>query len=254
MTHVLLVGAYGQGNPGDEALCRAFRTSLRRCSLTIATAASRPRVDGVRTIDPARSGGRAGAARHRRRRGRRWHGVQAVAPLDGPAAERPAARHRWLDRRGARSGAAVALVGVGAGHLGGRESKVLARWIVRHSDLLVLRDEESASVLAAAGAAVPFRIGADPTWVLAGGPGPRSVADRRGRAVTVAVSHLAGDDTLVDRLAMALAPLAGEIPIRVQPWQTETGERDAIVRPAARGAPGRRRRRGRRAGRSRRGA
>ena len=131
---------------------------------------------------------------------------------------------------------------------------MLARWVVRHSDLLVLRDEESASVLAAAGAAVPFRVGADPAWVLLGGPGPRSLADRRGRAVTVAVSHLAGDDTLVDRLAMALAPLAGEIPIRVQPWQTDAGGRDETFARRLAARLDRWRRGGRRTGRSRRGA
>ena len=157
MTHVLLVGAYGQGNPGDEALCQAFRTSLRHCSLTIATAAPSHASNGVHTVDPTP---RAVGAALRGTDVVVVGGGTVFKQLHPSTGRRPNALLRTtvgLIAAARARGAAVALVGVGAGELRGRESKMLARWIVRHSDLLVLRDEESASVLAAAGAAVPFR-------------------------------------------------------------------------------------------------
>ena len=75
--------------------------------------------------------------------------------------------------------------------------RAIARWLVRHSDLLVLRDEESAAALAVAGAPEPFWIGADPAWLLA-----REMADLesfpgREPTIVVALSHLAGDARFV---------------------------------------------------------
>ena len=37
MTTALLVGAFGQGNPGDEALCAAFRHALPSVRLVVAS-------------------------------------------------------------------------------------------------------------------------------------------------------------------------------------------------------------------------
>lgn len=230
MSRVLLVGAFGQGNPGDDALCEAITRSLRRCSVTIATRAhdepgdtgceliassARPVLHELRRADVVVVGGGTVFKRLHPASGRRPNAL-----LRSTAGLVAAARAR---------GASVALVGVGAGDLGGREAKALARWIVRHTDLLVLRDEESAGVLAAAGAPVPFRIGADPAWVLVGAPAPHAVTTGPGRAVTVAISHLAGDRTLVGRLATALEPLAGEQPIHLQPWQVDIGDRDVEI-------------------------
>ena len=224
---VLLVGAFGQGNPGDEALCDAVRASLRRCTVTVASRTAGDPNGEADVIAPT-----ATAVAHALRRTdvlvigggtvfKRLHpssGRRPNALLRSSAALVAAARAR---------GTSVALVGVGAADLAGRESKALARWIVRHSDLMVLRDEESASVLAAAGAPVPFRIGADPAWMLAGAPAPHAAPTGGGRAVTVALSHLAGDRALVERLAAALAPLATELPVRLQPWQVGADDRDA---------------------------
>ena len=70
------------------------------------------------------------------------------------------------------------MIGVGADDLRGRQAQVIARWLVRHADLLVLRDEESAAALAVAGAPKPFWIGADPAWLLAARDGRRRVVPR----------------------------------------------------------------------------
>jgi polysaccharide pyruvyl transferase WcaK-like protein len=75
-------------------------------------------------------------------------------------------------------------------------------------------------VLEAAGAPAPMRVGADAAWTLFDGPNAAArppISDR----VVVALSHLAGDRTLADDLAAALAPLvAAGLPVALQPWQT----------------------------------
>jgi polysaccharide pyruvyl transferase WcaK-like protein len=60
----------------------------------------------------------------------------------------------------------LALVGVGAGDLAGAAAPRLARLVVHAADLLILRDDESAALLAEAGAPVPMRVGADAAWTL----------------------------------------------------------------------------------------
>jgi polysaccharide pyruvyl transferase WcaK-like protein len=45
----------------------------------------------------------------------------------------------------------------------------------------------------------------------------------------VALSHLAGDDRLLDDLAGAIAPLRGDHEIRLQPWQTGGDHRDGVL-------------------------
>ena len=128
------------------------------------------------------------------------------------------------------TGKRVAMVGVGAGDLRGKTARSLVRWLVRHVDLLVLRDEESASALSDVGAPAPFWIGADPAWSAR----PRLV-DERGQAtdrrpsVTVALSHHAGDERLFTNLAAAIAPLCRDHDVRLQPWQTGSGSDDLAI-------------------------
>jgi polysaccharide pyruvyl transferase WcaK-like protein len=228
MSTVTLVGAFGQGNPGDEALCAAFCAALVDHDVVVVSA------------DPADT-----ARRHR---------VRAV-PATAVAAARAACSsdllvvgggtifkslHRSTGRRrngllrntaalvaGARAfGTKVALVGVGADDLRGREAQRLARWLVRHCDLLVLRDEESAAVLAAAGAPMPCWIGADPAWALAAEIGRVETFPGREPTITVALSHLAGGASFAETLANALAPFTASHTIQLQPWQIGAGGRD----------------------------
>ena len=101
--------------------------------------------------------------------------------------------------------------------LPGRSARTLTRAIVRRADLLVLRDEDSARVLADAGAPPPFRVGADAAWTTLDAPAQPSA---QGDAVIVALSRLAGGAGLARRLALVLAPAArAGLRVRLQPWQ-----------------------------------
>jgi polysaccharide pyruvyl transferase WcaK-like protein len=251
---VFLAGAFGQGNPGDEALLAAFSRALGHLEPVAAT------------CDPA-----ATAAAH---------DVTAVERDDLPSVGREIARAdavvvaggtifktlhptcgrpplSLLRRTAALAALAralrkpLALVGVGAAPVVGRAARALTRSIVRAADLLILRDEESAAHLAAAGAPTPIRVGADAAWTLiparrheaalAGGLDRRrrhatplaGGLDRRrrhatpldggdGEPVVVALSHLAGGADLAARLAAGLRPVVDAgLPVRLDPWQPD---------------------------------
>jgi len=248
---VLLAGAFGQGNPGDEALLSAFARALPDHVPVVASAAppETTAIHGLGAVDreAATAVARAVAS------------SDAVVVAGGTIFKTlheacGRRRHALLARAAGLAALArslrkpFALVGVGAGGLDTALSRRLARFIVRCSDLLVLRDEESAARLAAAGAPTPFRVGADPAWTLlpplpapvtapAGAPATVAVPVGAGHApvaldeaavpapVVVALSHLAGGEELADRLADGLEPLLGEPhPIHLQPWQRDAGE------------------------------
>jgi polysaccharide pyruvyl transferase WcaK-like protein len=230
--HVLLAGAFGQGNPGDEALLRSFAQALPGAALTATSSAP---------AATAREHGIAAVARHdviamlqamRAADAVVFAGGTVFKRLHPSCGRRPLA----LLARAAAMAVAVkalrrplALVGVGVGDLHGSAAPRLARVIVRAADLLILRDDESAARLAAAGAPAPVRVGADATWVLPLSP-PR--ADARG-PVVVALSHLAGGHDLADRLAAALDPLVRDgLPLVLQPWE-RTGADDALAHAVA---------------------
>ena len=232
MPTVLLVGAFGQGNPGDEALCSAFLAALSDDDVVVASSdpASTARRHGVRAI----ANTPWSVARQLRRCDAVVVGGGTVFKTLRPSTgRRPTAllRNACLLTTAARAtGKRVAMVGVGAGDLRGKTARSLVRWLVRHVDLLVLRDEESASALSDVGAPAPFWIGADPAWSAR----PRLV-DERGHAadrrpsVTVALSHHAGDERLFTNLAAAIAPLCRDHDVRLQPWQTGSGSDDLAI-------------------------
>ena len=226
MPNVLLVGAFGQGNPGDEALCAAFLQALSVDDVVVAsrdpaatTAQHRVRAVSDQPLTVARElcrcdavvvGGGTVFKTLRPSTGRR-----ATALLQNACALTAAAK---------AAGKHVAMVGVGAGDLRGRQPRLLVRWLIRHADLLVLRDEESAAALTEIGSPTPFWIGADPAWSLRGRrPDISGDAAERRRSVTVALSHHAGDDRLFANLAAAIAPLGASHEVRLQPWQTGPG-------------------------------
>jgi polysaccharide pyruvyl transferase WcaK-like protein len=227
---VLLAGAFGQGNPGDEALLAAFARALPGHRLVAASSApaATAAAHGVEAIGRDRPAAVARAVAD----------ADAVVVAGGtvfktlhPASGRPPL---GLLRRTAALAVAtkalrkpLALVGVGAGSLPGAGARALARAIVRAADLLVLRDDESAARLAAAGAPTPFRVGADAAWTIlpdgAHSPlpdgAPTPPLPGRGPLV-VALSHLAGGPELAGRLAAGLAPLVDAgVAVRLDPWQ-----------------------------------
>lgn len=229
MSTVLLVGAFGQGNPGDEALCAAFCSALADHEVVVASSdpidtASR---HGVRAVPgDALPTARAAIAADLLV----IAGGTIFKTLHPSTGRRPTAllRNAVALVAGARArGTKVAMVGVGADDLRGRPARGLARWLVRHVDLLILRDEESAAVLADAGAPAPFWIGADPAWVLAGDTAVAGPLGGPSRTVTIALSHLAGDDQMLANLAAAVRPSLGTYSVQLQPWQVGAQGRDA---------------------------
>jgi polysaccharide pyruvyl transferase WcaK-like protein len=228
MSTVTLVGAFGQGNPGDEALCAAFREQLADHELIVVSGdpsdtAQRHRVRSVPNgaVATARAASAADAL------------VIGGGTIFKSLHQSTGRRRNSLLRNtmalvaGARArGTKVAMIGVGADDLRGRQAQAIARWLVRHVDLLVLRDEESAAVLAAAGAPAPFWIGADPAWTLTAALTDIESFPGREPTITVALSHLAGDATFARSLATALVPFLATHSVRLQPWQVEAGGRD----------------------------
>ncbi|MBX5441844.1 MAG: polysaccharide pyruvyl transferase family protein, partial [Solirubrobacteraceae bacterium] len=227
MSRIVLAGAFGQRNPGDDALLDAFLRALDGHEVVATSAGPAPAgCEAVAPGDPAAVMRRVRAA-------------DAVVLAGGtvfkelrPATGRPPldllARALALGFGTRALGKPLALVGVGAAPLRTRRGRLLARRLVGQASLLVLRDEESAQVLADAGAPAPFRIGADAAWtVAAAGETP---AGARGGHVVVALSHDAGDDGLADELAATLVPvLAAGREVVLQPWQVgRVGRRDDI--------------------------
>jgi polysaccharide pyruvyl transferase WcaK-like protein len=232
--NVLLAGAFGQGNPGDEALLGAFVRALPGAAL--AATSSAPAATG-------REHGIAAVARHDPvAMLRAVRAADAVVFAGGtifkrlhPSCGRPPlallARAATLALALKALRRPLALVGVGAGDLRSEPARRLARVIVRAADLLILRDEESADRLAAAGAPAPIRVGADAAWTL-----PLPPPRRDGRAdgpIVVALSHLAGGGDLPGRLAAGLVPLArAGLPLALQPWD-RSGADEALARAVA---------------------
>ncbi len=240
---VFLAGAFGQGNPGDEALLAAFARGLGRHGAVAASS------------NPAATAGEHGIASVGRDEmgpiAREIRRADAVVIAGGTIfkALHPSCGRAPLSllRRTAALAAVtralrkpLALVGVGAAPIQGAGARSLTRTIVRAADLLILRDDESAGHLAAVGAPTPIRVGADPAWILLPDPegdGETCVVMRSAAGghdaveldagsdrgpVIVALSHLAGGRDLSERLAAGLQPIADAgIAIRLDPWQPD---------------------------------
>ena len=103
MSTVTLVGAFGQGNPGDEALCAAFREQLADHELIVVSGDP----VGHRAPPPRARRAADGAARRRapraavgRPRHRRRDDLQVAAPVDRPARQHACCATRWRSSPG----------------------------------------------------------------------------------------------------------------------------------------------------------
>ncbi len=131
-----------------------------------------------------------------------------------------------LSLRARLAGKPFALVGLSVSNLSTRRSRFLARFVVTHADLVLLRDEASADALIDAGVEPPFRIGADPAWAqLDELYAAREPADQ----MVVAIDLTDGDSKtsesrasrLEETLGKTLGPLADSgVEIILQPWET----------------------------------
>jgi polysaccharide pyruvyl transferase CsaB len=228
---VLAAGAFGQRNPGDEALLSAQLAGLPGWRV-VATSAD-PRAT------EATHGCRAIHARNPAAVAREVARSDAVIVAGGTVFKvlHPGTRRRrstLLRNALALMGAARAMgkpramIGVGADALSAPVARRLAREIVRHAELTILRDEESARCLADAGVPPPFRIGADPAWTLLDKP---RQSPRNAGAVVVAISRQAGARELDEFLVAALRALTDAgVPVHIQPWQVNGGPEDDLER------------------------
>jgi polysaccharide pyruvyl transferase WcaK-like protein len=228
MGTVLLAGTFGHGNPAEEALLTAFLAALPDARVSVITrdpAATRARhgCEAVSASDPvaiARAALRADATVLCGRNvfgdpppfGGRFPSRRIVGPL----ALLLVARAR---------GKPAAVVGATVHPLRTPLSRRLGQGVVRMSDLLVLRDDESAEALAEAGALPPFRIGADPAWTVVSptwhtstenGDAPHRSRDR----VVVALGPPAGRGRALELLAEALQGVVeAGVEVVLQPWR-----------------------------------
>lgn len=225
MPIALIVGAFGQDNPGDEALLASTVQAVRaRPGWEPLVATARP-ADTERLLDVATLPATPGATlRAAARADALVVGGGTVFKELHPSSGRPAG---GLLRRAAALTSAfharrrpVALIGVGAAPIGHPTHRQLARSIARHADLLVLRDAESAEVLVGMGVPSPLRVGADLSWLAATPPARCDEPTPGAAPISLAVSHLAGGDDLIDRIVVGLRPVveAGRC-VAVEPWQ-----------------------------------
>jgi polysaccharide pyruvyl transferase WcaK-like protein len=230
MPIALLAGAFGQGNLGDDALLQAFVNALPEWHLQV-TAADPVAVE-LMGCEPIPSRPAAVAAAARASDAIVVGGGTVFKTLHPSSGRRPLGLLANTAALVAVSSALhrpVAMVGVGAGRLDGWTARALARFIVKHADLLVLRDEESAAEMFRSDVPGPFRIGADPAWTLVAPPD--RVPPARHGAVRVIPSHLAtgtdGWSGMVDRLSDTLGRLLSMgLAVELQAWQHGGGLTD----------------------------
>lgn len=165
---VMICGAYGRGNAGDEAILRALITGLRRENPALPIC--------VISRDPEKT--------------RAQHGVDAIGTFDVRGwlrkmretalylsgggtllQDATSARSLWyylLHLRAAkRRGCAVLLCGCGIGPLLRAGSRRRTRnYVNRYADAVCLRDAASRQELEALGVKAPIRLAADPALLL----------------------------------------------------------------------------------------
>ena len=223
MPAALIVGAFGQDNPGDEALLDATVAGVRsRAGWEPVVVTARPAATSRRLgVDAVAASELTTAWAAARTDALVVGGGTLFKELHPASGRKPGA---LLRRATALTGAfhargkPIALVGVGAAAVRHPVHRRLVRSIARWADLLVLRDEESAELLASMGVPTPLRVGADLAWLTT--PHESIAARTEVAPVGIAVSHLAGDDDLVQRIVDAVVPLArAGHHVEVEPWQ-----------------------------------
>lgn len=219
MPVALIAGAFGQGNPGDEALLDAHLRVVHAAGWDAVITASEPRLIAHRPqAEMIAPRGWAAASACRRADAVLVGGGTVFGRLHPSTGRAPGdllRRTAALTAATRAFGHPIVLSGVGAAPVVTAQERALVRGIVRASDMLVLRDEESADVLRAAGAPPPFRVGADPAWTVV-----EPITElRRDTGVLLIMSHLATHRGLIGWLAAAIGHLAGDTTVAIAPWQ-----------------------------------
>jgi polysaccharide pyruvyl transferase WcaK-like protein len=235
---VLLAGSFGSGNPAEEALLTAFSEALPDATLRPTTrfptgTPALARCEPVPASNPAAVLRAAWSADATVLCGRNAFGDPPPFGRCFPSRRLAASLALLLSARARARPRAI--VGVTVDPLRTPVSRRLARGLVRWSDLLVLRDDESAQALAATGAATPFRVGADPAWTVvapshaqpgANGDGSGGA----GRRIVVALGPPVAGDRALGLLAEGLARvLRAGVEVVLQPWRTRGDGADTVL-------------------------
>ena len=225
MPTALLAGAFGQRNPGDEALLTSFIDALPGWTTIVPAADPAAVVDRRGRAVPSAAPNALSAARAADAVVFAGGTVfKTLAPSTGRHPHALLARGVALARGARLLGRPVALVGVGAGQLPDRRARLLARALATSADMLVLRDEASAQILAGAGVPQPMRIGADAAWTLFAQTVREPANDRPARGpLVVTLSRHAGGAQHVPTLAAGIAELLASRSdvdgVVLEPWQ-----------------------------------
>lgn len=221
---VLVAGAFGQGNPGDEAILESFVRGLEGCSVTATSARSDSPPSSAapcRRVSPDDRGAVASAAMRADLVVITATVFKALHPASGRHRLALLANTLALTLAMRASGRPVAMIGVGAGHLPGMSARSLARWTARSSGPIQMRDEESAWILRDLGVRRELPVGADVSWsAMPQLTRPAPGATEGERRVVFALSHMAGGNKLATGITDAVRELSlAGFRVALQPWQ-----------------------------------
>lgn len=214
---VLVLGGFGRDDAGAESRLAALRAGLPGVRVVAASDAP-ARTERAHGCEACATSTVALLQEVRRADGVVVAGGDLLG--DDPASARDRRLARVALLAGRARGIPTVLLGVG---VAGRARPHVDAALVRGSDLVVLRDVESASVLASAGVPAPLRVAADPAWAVVREldcGGSDAGAGANGLAVVV-------DGRLGREHAASLAACltAVERPPRVVPWRIDHADR-----------------------------
>jgi polysaccharide pyruvyl transferase WcaK-like protein len=209
---VLVLGGFGRRDAGAEARLDALQTGLPHVEL-IAVSNDPRRTAEEHGCDARPASLRAVASAVGRVDGVVVAGGDLLG--DDPAGE--------IDRRLSAAALVAArlhqiptvLLGVG---VAGRGRRRYDTAVVRTAELVLLRDAESASVLAAAGVPTPLRVAADPAWRTTRTGAPNRADDE---VTAVVVDGRLGPEHAAD-LAASVRAVSSRV--RVVPWRPDRGD------------------------------
>jgi polysaccharide pyruvyl transferase CsaB len=220
--HVLLLGAYGQHNLGDDALLEIFLRQLRHAPVVVNSASPQATAArfGVRAIATYGHGKESAQLRALTDAGAVvFGGGSLLKEIEGGVV----ARLRYLVRilgliaLCRLAGRPSAMLGVGMGPLQRPLYRGLARLAANQADLICVRDNDSADLLRAIGVTRPVHVTADPVFLLAAPPAP---AKRTRRVVVIPRYSLSAAER--DQLAASCDHMIAtyEVQVLLMPFQT----------------------------------
>lgn len=208
----LLVGAFGFGDLGEDALIAAFAGGLPDWELVVGVHGRQAlNVVGCTTVSGLSA--LLGCLNTVKALLLTGDGVFTPASRQSPGCLYPCA---LLAMTAAARGLPVVLVGSGIPPLWGRSERLAARLLVSATDLLIAHGYLAARRLIAAGVPAPLRVATDLAWVLVDDP---VVPAPSGDGLVVALDAAATGGWFTDRLAEVLSRLPARLRVRLQPWR-----------------------------------